>query len=422
MRASVIVPVWNGGAVIDACLGAVFARSGTGLAEVVCVDNASRDDSAAIVRARHPRARLIAQPVNLGFAGGVNAGVDAADGDVLVLLNQDTVVEDGWLDALLAGLGNGAAFGIAGATILDAHGGLNHAGAFVRRPDAEGVHVTTRSASAPHAVDYVTGAAMAITRGTWETVGRFDEGYYPAYYEDCDYCYRAGRHGIRTGYVPAARVVHLQDSVRPARDPIRIAADHHFVRYRFVAKHWETPALAEFFDAEQATLARDADFPRLVGRVLAARDLLRRLDDVLAARLRDLGAEPTPARRRQLQIGFASLLRLGMTAAERESAAGDAPGLPSSSAARRSLAALKDEEAAIVAYLARRRAETEAAPAWRRWVRHLVVDPLRSLAGRDRALLQQLLAIHGARLDALEVEPAGPRLRLLRVLAEYDDR
>ena len=422
MRASVIVPVWNGEAVIDACLGAVFARSGTRLAEVLCVDNASRDDSASIVRACHPRARLIEQPVNLGFAGGVNAGVDAAVGDALVLLNQDTIVEDGWLDALLVGLRDRTGFGITGATILDAHGGLNHAGAFVRRPDGEGIHVTTRSTGAPHAVDYVTGAAMAITRDTWEAVGRFDEGYYPAYYEDCDYCYRADRRGIRTGYVPAARVVHLQNGARGIRDPIRVAADHHFVRYRFVAKHWETVALAEFFAAEHATVAIDADFPRLVGRVLAARDLLRRLDDVLASRERDLGAVATPVHRRQLQIGFATLLRLGMTAAEREGAAGDAPGPPSSSAARRSLAALKDEEAAIGAYLGRRRAAIAAAPVWRRLLHRLVIDPLRSLAGRDRALLEQLLAIHGARLDALEIEPAGPRLRLLRVLAEYDDR
>ena len=88
-----------------------------------------------------------------------------------------------------------------GATILDAQGGIDHAGAFVRRPDAEGIHVTTAAAAAanaPHAVDYVTGAVMAISRPTWDAVGRFDEGYYPAYYEDCDYCYRASARGIRS--------------------------------------------------------------------------------------------------------------------------------------------------------------------------------------------------------------------------------
>jgi GT2 family glycosyltransferase len=415
MRASVIVPVWNGAAVIDACLEAVFARSGSRLAEVLCVDNASGDQSAAIVRARHPSANVLAQPVNLGFAGGVNAGADAAAGDALVLLNQDTVVEDGWLDALLDGLRDRAAFGIAGATIVDARGALDHAGAFVRRPDAAGIHVTTRSTSAPYAVEYVTGAAMAITRDTWETVGRFDEGYYPAYYEDCDYCYRAGRHGIRTGYVPAARVVHLQDGTRRAR-PIRAAADHHFVRYRFVAKHWDTATLAEFFDAEQATLARDAYFPRLVGRVLAARDLLRRLDDVLASRFRDLDAAPTPARRRQLQVGFASLLRLGMAAAERE----DAPDLPLTAGAHRSVASLRRRSRASSPGSCTAAPRPRPHSAWRRWFRRLVIDSFRNLAGRDRALLEQILALHRARLEALEVEPAG--LRLLRVLADYDDR
>jgi len=397
MRASVIVPVWNGASVVGECLDAVYARSGSRLAEVVCVDNASDDDSAATITARHPAARLLAQPVNLGFAGGVNVGADAAGGDVLVLLNQDTLVEPGWLDALLDGVGgDGARFGIAGATILAADGALDHAGAFVRRPDAEGIHVTTPPAdgAAPRAVDYVTGAVMAITRRTWDAVGRFDEGYYPAYYEDCDYCYRATSRGIRTAWVPAARVVHLRDGSRRPRDPIRVAADHHFVRYRFVAKHWDAAALAEFFAAEETTLATDTDFARVVGRVLAARALGRRLDDVLASRARDLDAAPSPGRRQQLQLGLASLVHGAMTGAERVANADGAAPPP----------AVVEPEAAV--------------PDWKQRVRRRLLRELGAVSGDEHARLREQLASAESRIAALEARDAA--VRVLRVLAEYD--
>ena len=259
------------------------------------------------------------------------------------------------------------------------------------------------------------GAVMAITRATWDAVGRFDEGYYPAYYEDCDYCYRATRRGIRTAHVPAARVVHLQDGTRLASDPIRVAANHHFVRYRFVAKHWESEALAEFFPAEHARLETPTDFDRLIQHVLAARTLLRRLDDVLACRQRDLDARPDLARRAQLQAGFAGLLASGMAAAEHADAAASAA---SASGSRRSLAEVKEEEAAILRHLQRRR---DDAPALRRWLRTLLVRPLRVLTGREHALLVELAGLQRARLDALEAEPPDPRLRLLRILAEYDE-
>jgi GT2 family glycosyltransferase len=419
LRASLIVPVWNGASVIGPCLDAVFARSGSSLVEVVCVDNASLDDSAALIRTRHPAARLLTQPTNLGFAGGVNVGIDATRGDVLVLLNQDTLVEDGWLDALLDGLRRQPRFGIAGATILDAGGRVSHAGAFVRRPDAEGVHVTTTNGDAePKAVDYVTGAVMAITRDAWNAIGRFDEGYYPAYYEDCDYCYRAARRGIATAYVPAARVVHLQGGARATTDPIRTLANHHFVRYRFVAKHWEDEALPELFATERAALDADRDFDRILGRLVAARTLLRRLDEVLACRSRDLDVTVDPVRRRQLQGGLAALLKAGLAAAER-------PGMAAvrdpTSPPPGSVADLKRKEATILAHLQRRREDDRAAPVARRWLRRFVLQPWRVLAGHDAALLAELAALQRARLDALEATPPDPRLRLLRTLAEYDD-
>ena len=142
MRASVVIPVWNGASVIVDCLQALYSSSGGELLEVICVDNASSDDSSTQIKKAFPKVRLIQQPINLGFAGGVNAGIDAAQADVFVLLNQDCIVQSDWLSDLLKALLENPQYGIMGCTILNEDDTINHTGAFIQRPDAVGIHIT----------------------------------------------------------------------------------------------------------------------------------------------------------------------------------------------------------------------------------------------------------------------------------------
>jgi len=97
---SVIIVNYNGMTLLDECLKSVFATDYRPL-EVLLVDNGSTDGSAAFVRSHFPEARLLAQERNLGFAGGNNRGVEAATGEYVALLNNDTRVEPGWVKALL---------------------------------------------------------------------------------------------------------------------------------------------------------------------------------------------------------------------------------------------------------------------------------------------------------------------------------
>ena len=106
---TVVIPVWNGAGVIADCLRSIYANSGDFLRGVIAVDNASPDDSAAVIEREFPQVHRVHSSFNLGFAGGVNLGVDAAfardaELDAVVLLNQDCLVEPGWLVALCAGL------------------------------------------------------------------------------------------------------------------------------------------------------------------------------------------------------------------------------------------------------------------------------------------------------------------------------
>lgn len=420
MQASIVIPVWNGASVIAECLDALYADASDELLEVIAVDNASRDRSAAIIADRYPQVRLIRQPVNLGFSGGVNRGMEAARGDLFVLLNQDCVVQPGWLTALTQALESLPGVGIAGCTVLNADGTVNHAGAVLRRPEAWGIHRTEIEDERPQTVEFVTGAAMAIRRQTWEAVGLFDEGYYPAYYEDVDYCYRARRRGIETAYVPAARVTHLLSSREWQADPLKHTANHHRARYRFVSKHFRPAEVQEFFESEAAAVEVESYFDQAAGRFLAARDTLRALPDLLERRRTECLDRPSPAFYRQLMVGFTDILRRSLGVAEHLSQVGlieppeeewrltneRAEKERQSFAERRTevyqqLQVLQDEEQALLARFLPPSESILSGSRWRRWLWRWVLRPLRVLRGDELLWFTRLSTLHRSQMDLI---------------------
>ena len=317
MNFSIIIPVWNGADVINDCLEALFKNSSDKLLEVICVDNASEDNSLEIISLAYPQVKLIHQQVNLGFAGGVNAGIENAKGDVFVLLNQDCIVKPGWLTVLAEALDTNPLYGIIGCTILNSDGSINHTGASVRRPDAEGIHLTIAEEDSLIPVEFVTGAAMAIRRQTWETIGQMDAGFYPAYYEDADYCLRAQRKGIETACATAAQVEHLFSSQAWKSDPIRHTTNAYVSRYRFVCKHFTSREFWDFIKAERESL-KDAQYlDHAIGRLIAARHTLHELANILDRRQHDLGDFLSSQEVRQLQVGLDEITHLAFRTAER---------------------------------------------------------------------------------------------------------
>jgi len=317
MKVSIVIPVWNGATVIGGCLDSLEAHSDPALLEVIAVENASEDGSAELISSRYPRVRLLRQPVNLGFAGGVNAGLEAAQGDVSVLLNQDCVAEAGWLGELVKAMEAHPDYGLFGCTLFMPDGSVDHAGAVMSRPEALGSHLTDVNDPRVRPVEYATGAALAIRRAVWDKVGRFDEGFYPAYFEEVDYCYRARRLGFTTAYVPASRLKHLRASTAAARDPVRYVHHQQRARYRFVSKHFDVDEMKGFFAFELASIASEQWFAQAVGRVLAARETLSALSEIFARRLEDLGQETKAAHQRQVSVGFAEVMHRAFAAAER---------------------------------------------------------------------------------------------------------
>ena len=222
---SVAVLSWNGREHLATCLPALAAQTDPGVPwEVLVLDNGSTDGTAAWVRERHPEVRLLESPVNLGFCAGGNRLVQAAAGDAVAFLNNDTRPDRRWLavlvDALAAALAEVAAvFGMivdwTGERLDFARGVMTFDGhafqAGFGRPLAA---VTAAGAAGPGAVPadgaelfFACGGNMLIRRASYLAAGGFDDDYF-AYLEDVDLGWRLWAGGERVRFARDAVVHH----------------------------------------------------------------------------------------------------------------------------------------------------------------------------------------------------------------------
>ncbi len=257
-KASVIVLAWNGIDYLKPCLNSVLAQDYTNL-EVIVVDNGSTDGSAELVAQHCPQVRLIRNDRNLGFASGNNVGLLAATGDILVLLNQDTEVRPGWLAALVSTLTD-PTIGLVGCKLLYPNGTLQHAGGSLYGSRGESCHLGRHMPDDGRFdqladSDFVTAAALAISRSALTAIGLLDEEFSPAYYEDTDWCYRARAAGFRVVYQPHAVALHHESTTTEASSFLQKLALSQG-RLRFVFKHYPLDRLIkEFVPAESAWVA-----------------------------------------------------------------------------------------------------------------------------------------------------------------------
>jgi len=211
-RASIVIPVYNHFAHTLACLRALAEHPPHASCEVIVVDDGSSDDTTtALPQVAHLHYHRRA--TNGGFIAACNDGASLARGDVLVFLNNDTVPQPGWLDALLQTFEAHPDAGLVGAQLLYPDGRLQEAGGVVFSDGSGWNYGRFGSPADPRYgylrdADYASGAAIAIPRTLFAQLGGFDSRYAPAYYEDTDLAFAVRAAGKRVVYQPAARVVH----------------------------------------------------------------------------------------------------------------------------------------------------------------------------------------------------------------------
>ncbi|WP_245679962.1 glycosyltransferase [Aquimonas voraii] len=213
-RVSVVIPVYNHLDHSLTCLRSIAAHPSLIAAEIIVVDDCSADDTEATLP-QIEGLRYQRNPQNLGFIGACNAGAEAARGEYLVFLNNDTAVQPGWLDALIETFETEARVGLVGAKLIYPDGRLQEAGGIVFNDASGWNYGRFGDPGAPEynylrEVDYCSGAAIAIRAELFAEFGGFDRHYAPAYYEDTDLAMKVWAHGLRVLYQPKSAVVHFE--------------------------------------------------------------------------------------------------------------------------------------------------------------------------------------------------------------------
>lgn len=213
MKVSIVIVNWNGARLLPTCLDALRLQTRPA-DEIIVVDNASTDDSRALLSGRYPEVRVLPYAKNLGFAGGMNAGIAASRGAIVVALNNDAIAHADWLAQLVAPLEADTHLGAAMSTMVFAHapGTIAAAGITVHRnglalEDLLGTPLAALPPT-PRLIFGPTGGAAAYRRTMLDDIGHFDEDFF-LYLEDVDLAWRARLRGWSSLHVPGAIVAHI---------------------------------------------------------------------------------------------------------------------------------------------------------------------------------------------------------------------
>ena len=185
-----------------------------------------------------------------------------AVGKYIILLNNDTLILDQWLDQLIRPFERFTSVGMVGSKLLNADGTLQEAGGIIWCDGSgwnfgRGQDATLPEFNYVKEVDYISGAAIAIPRGVWEEIGGFDHRYIPAYSEDSDMAFALRERGLRTLYSPFSMIIH-HEGVSHGRDLTAGLKAYQVENQKKLFEKWRARLTLEHFeDGQHVFLARD---------------------------------------------------------------------------------------------------------------------------------------------------------------------
>jgi len=212
---SIVIPIFNQVDHTWHCLQSLLQCDPDISREIIIIDNASTDRTAALLAGLSGAFKIIRNEENVGFVDACNQGAAQAQGRYILLLNNDTQVRPGCLQNMVEVLENHTDVGIVGAKLLYPDGRLQEAGCQLF-PDGSATNVgragdaQANFAQHDRDVDYCSGAALMIRRTLWQQLKGFDQRYAPAYYEDTDLCMQARQAGFKVRYCHMAEVIHYE--------------------------------------------------------------------------------------------------------------------------------------------------------------------------------------------------------------------
>lgn len=213
-RVSIVIPVFNQFHLTYHCLASLLLAPNTASFEIIVVDDGS-DDRTQTIAQWVDGITVLRNTASEGFVHACNRGAQAARGEYLVLLNNDTEVTPDWLDELLWPFAQFDRVGMTGAKLLYPDGRLQEAGGIVWSSANPANYGRGGNPQEPRynytrQVDYLSGACLMVPTELWHRLGGLDPVYAPAYFEDTDLAFRVRAQGFKTVYAPLSRVVHFE--------------------------------------------------------------------------------------------------------------------------------------------------------------------------------------------------------------------
>jgi len=254
MKLSIVIICWNDFKVIQDCLKSIYAETTPLDFEVIVSDNGSTDRSIPFIREHFPQVRIIENGANLGFARGNNAGIRAALGEFVLILNPDTIIHGKSLQVLVAFADHHPDAGAFGCRVLNRDG--SDQGPARPLPSVRAYLISALclgflgrlsgvfgsdtyldwDGRTEREIGYQSGCCVMLRRALLDQLHGFDERFF-YHFEETDLCCRVWKAGWRVLFCPEAEITHLGGQ-SVGRFPIRFALETYRSRYRYFYKHF----------------------------------------------------------------------------------------------------------------------------------------------------------------------------------------
>jgi GT2 family glycosyltransferase len=242
-RVSIVIPVFNKALYTYNCLLTLHACDHDISKEVIIINNASSDETPALLAQLQGAFKIINNIDNQGFVQACQQGAEIARGEFILFLNNDTQVTPGWLSNLLKVMDSQRDIGITGSKLIYPDGRLQEAGGIIFNDASGWNYGRLQEPTAPpynqsREVDYCSGASLMIRKTLWHQIGGFDMRYAPAYYEDTDLCFAARQAGYKVYYCHDSEVIHHEGITAGTDIQSGYKAYQAINRKKFQAKWW----------------------------------------------------------------------------------------------------------------------------------------------------------------------------------------
>ncbi len=235
---AVVIINWNSGSLLRPCVQSVLDTARD--AEVVVIDNASTDASLESLAALRNQIDVVQNSGNRGFAAAVNQGFDQTSTPFVLILNPDLRVLPGAIELLAEFLSAHPKAGAVGGYLNDDYlpRPFPTAASLARENLGLERRLYSKRWTGPVAVEQPAAAALMVRRDAYEQIDGFDERFYPAWYEDVDFCSRMKTAGWQIYFEPAAEFQHEGGYSAQALGPKAFAQAYYRNQLRYAQKHF----------------------------------------------------------------------------------------------------------------------------------------------------------------------------------------